>query len=99
MKKFSFLIFALTIFIALPSYSDQIDQNNSFGKMRKRFQKIDKDGDGLLSKSEMIDAHRARIDNLFNKFDKNSDSKLSRKELRDLRQEMKKRIYKKNKGV
>ena len=67
--------------------------------MRKRFEKIDKNGDGLLSKDEMIQAHRDRIDNLFIKFDKNGDNKLSRKELRAVKQEMKKRIKKiKNEG-
>ena len=67
--------------------------------MGKRFQKIDKNGDGLISKGEMIEAHRDRIDKLFMNFDKNGDNKLSRKELRAVRKEMKKRIFKlKNEG-
>ncbi len=94
MKKFSFLILAITFFVALPSYSNPKSQKNNFGKMRNRFEKIDKDGDGLLSKGEMIEAHRNRIDKLFKKFDKNGDSKLSKKELRAVKSEMKKRIYK-----
>ena len=63
-------------------------------KMRKRFEKIDKNSDGLLSKAEMMEAHRDRIDKLFMKFDKNGDEKLSKKELRAVRQEMKKKIDK-----
>ena len=99
MKKFLFLTLALTFFMALPSYSNTTYKKSNSHKMRKQFEKIDKNGDGLLSKDEMIQAHRDRIDNLFMKFDKNGDSKLSRKELRAVRQEMKKRIKKiKNEG-
>ena len=43
--------------------------------MRKRFEKIDKNSDGLLSKEEMIEANRNLIDKLFLKFDKNGDKK------------------------
>ena len=94
MKNFSFLILALAFFIALPSYSNPTFEKNSFNKMRKRFQKIDKNGDELLSKGEMMKAHRDRIDKLFLNFDKNGDSNLSKKELRALKYELKKRIYK-----
>ena len=62
--------------------------------------KVDKNGDGLLSKGEMMEAHRNRIDKLFIKFDKDADSKLSKKELRAVKKEIKKRIYKlKNEGA
>ena len=66
-------------------------------KMRKRFEKIDKNSDGLLTKDEMLEAHRDRIEKLFLKFDKNGDKKLSKKELRSVRQEMKKKIDKASK--
>ena len=60
---------------------------------------IDTNDDGLLSKDEMIKAHRDRIDKLFLKFDKNDDDKLSKNELRAVKKEMKKKIYKlKNEG-
>ena len=94
MKNFSFLILALAFFIALPSYANPTFEKNNFTKMRKRFQKIDKNGDGLLSKDEMIKAHLDRIDKLFLKFDKNDDDKLSKNELRAVKKEMKKKIYK-----
>ncbi len=94
MKKISFLILALVFFITLPSYSKPPFQKNSIISTKKRFKKIDKNGDGLLSKREMIEAHRERIDKIFFNFDKNEDDKLSKKELRALRQEMKKRIHK-----
>ena len=93
MKKFSLLILALAFFITLPSYSNPTFEKNNFVNVRKRFQKIDKNGDGLLSRGEMIQAHLDRIDKLFLKFDKNTDNKLSKKELRALRQEMKRRMH------
>ena len=92
MKKFSFLILALTFFIALPSYSNPTNEKNN--KMRRRFERIDTNKDGLLSKDEMIEAHRNRIDKIFLRFDKDDDSKLSKKELRALRYELRKRINK-----
>ena len=92
MKNYSILILALAFFIALPSYSNPNFEKGSVIKMRKRFKKIDKNGDGLISKGEMIEAHLNRIDKLFLKFDKNGDNNLSRKELRALRQEMKRRM-------
>ena len=94
MKNFSFLILALSFFIAFPSYANQIYEKNNFIKMRERFQKIDTNGDGLLSKDEMMSAQSARIDKIFMNFDKNGDSKLSKKELRALRYELRKRINK-----
>ena len=99
MKNFSFLILALAFLITLPSYSKPPFQKSNIFSIRKRFKKIDKNGDGLLSKGEMMEAHRVRIDKLFLNFDKNGDDKLSKKELRAVKQEMKKRIYKlKNEG-
>ena len=99
MKKFTFLVFVLTIFITFPSYSNPSSQEISSNKTRKRFELTDTNSDGLLSKSEMMAAQKDRIDKLFIKFDKNGDSKLSRKELRAVRKQMKKRIIKlKNDG-
>ena len=99
MKNFSFLILALTFFIALPSYSNPTYEKTNPSKMRKRFERIDKNDDGLLSKDEMIEAHRNRIDKIFLKFDMDGDSKLSKKELRSVRKEMQKKIYKTKKKL
>ena len=94
MKNSSILILALGLFIALPSYANPIYEKNNFMKMRERFQKIDTNSDGLLSKDEMMSAQSDRIDKIFMKFDKNGDSKLSKKELRALKYELRKRINK-----
>ena len=96
MKNFSFLILALAFFIGFPSYSDPIDKKNNSSRLRKRFEKIDKNGDGLVSKEEMMKAHRDRIDKLFMNFDSDGDNNLSKKELRAVKKEMKKRINKSN---
>jgi len=90
MKNFSILIVGLAFFFAPPSFPNQTYEKNNLIKMRKRFQKVDKNGDGLLSKGEMIEAYLDRIDKLFMNFDKNDDNKLSKKELRSVRKEMKK---------
>ena len=94
MKKFSFLILVITFFISLPSYYNPEYKKSNFGKISNRFEKIDKNGDGLISKEEMMKAHRDRIDKLFMKFDRDSDNNLSKKELRAVKKEMKKRINK-----
>ena len=99
MKNFSFLILALTFFITLPSYSNPTYEKNDFSKMRRRFERIDTNNDGLISKEEMIEAHRNRIDKIFLKFDKDGDSKLSKKELRAVRKQMQKKIYKTKKKL
>ena len=99
MQHFSFLILALTFFIALPSYSNPTYEKNNFGKMRRRFERIDKNDDGPLSKDEMIEAHSNRIDKIFLKFDKDGDSKLSKKELRSVKKEMQKKLYKTKKKL
>ena len=94
MKKLSFLILLFTIFIALPAYSNENMVKTKSSKLRQRFEKIDMNGDGLLSKSEMLDAHRERIEKIFIKFDKNDDGNLSRDELTAVKKEMRKKIYK-----
>ena len=89
----------MTFFIALPSYSNPTYGKNNSSKMRRRFERIDKNDDGLLSKDEMIEAHRNRIDKIFLKFDKDGDSKLSKKELRSVKKEMQKKFYKTKKKL
>ena len=75
MKNSSILILAKN-YLFMPSYANPIYSH--FMKMRERFQKIDTNGDGLLSKDEMMSAQSDRIDKIFMKFDKNGDSKLNK---------------------
>ena len=62
MKNFSFLILVFSFFIALPSYSIPNHEKNNFIKIRKRFERVDTNGDGLLSKDEMMSSQSDRID-------------------------------------
>ena len=94
MKNLSFLILLFTIFISFPSYSNEDNVKTKSSKLRQRFEKIDTNSDGLLSKSEMLDAHRERIEKIFLKFDINDDGNLSRDELSAFKKEMRKKIYK-----
>jgi len=59
----------------LPLYSKPIFENNNLIKMSVRFQRIDKNGNGLHTKDEMISAHSDRIAQIFMNFDKNGDIK------------------------
>jgi hypothetical protein len=58
------------------------------GKMMRPM-KADTNGDGFLTKDEMIAAHRKRLDEMFAKTDANKDGKLSREEMKAGRERMK----------
>ena len=92
MKKHALLITAIISFIDIPAYSNHGDHEGKFRNARQRFERIDQDGDGLLSQNELMAAHKDRIEKMFINFDLNDDGKLSRKELITLKKEMKKRI-------
>jgi len=61
--------------------------------------KADKDGDGFLTKDEMLEAHKVRLDDMFAKADKDGDSKLSRDEMRAAHQEMRAKFKDRMKNV
>ncbi len=61
----------------------------------ERFAKADKNGDGLLTKEEMLDAHKERLDEMFAETDTDKDGKLSREELQAGKMKMMKKFREK----
>lgn len=94
MKKFTLSVITMALFFSIPTYANNTEKIENSNKNNKRIEKIDTDGDGLLSKKELLFAHRERIKKMFSKFDKDKDGKLSREELRASRKGMKKKHYK-----
>ena len=94
MKKFSLPIITMVLFLYIPAYAgDGEIMNKKIYSISKRIEKIDTDGDGLISKLEMMAAHRLRINRIFSSYDKNNDGKLSKDELKASKKGMKKRHY------
>ena len=89
MKKFSLPIISIVLFLSIPSYAGEGEKMIKVNKINKRIEKIDTDNDGLISKKEMIEAHRIRINKIFYNYDKNFDGKLSKKEFKASRKKMK----------
>ena len=96
MKKFLPII-TLALIFSLPAFAEDKDKSEKCNKNIKRMEKLDKDGDRLISKKEMLTAHKVRINRLFTSYDENKDGKLSRDELRASRKEMTKNHKKGNK--
>ncbi|GEM_PF-1481131 len=61
----------------------------------ERFAKSDKNGDGFLTREEMLEAHKERLDQMFAETDTNKDDKLSPEELRAGKQKMMKKFREK----
>tara|TARA_Y100001978_G_scaffold194908_1_gene202519 strand:- start:890 stop:1204 length:315 start_codon:yes stop_codon:yes gene_type:complete len=95
MKILSLPIITMALFFSIPSYSEEIENVNKIYKTSKRIEKIDTDDDGLISKKEMMAAHRFRINKMFKTYDENNDGKLSKEELKASRKGMKKHHYEK----
>ena len=84
----------MALFLSIPAYAgDGENMNKKINNTSKRIEKIDTDGDGLISKLEMMAAHRYRIDRIFSSYDKNNDGKLSKEELKASKKAMKKKRY------
>ena len=79
-KPLSLPIITMALFLSIPAYAgDGENMNKKINNTSKRIEKIDTDGDGLISKLEMMAAHRSRIDKVFASYDKNVDGKVSKK--------------------
>ena len=94
MKKLSLPIITMALFLSIPAYAGGGESvNKKIYNISKRIEKIDTDGDGLISKLEMMNTHRLRIDSIFSSYDKNNDGKLSKEELKASKKGMKKKYY------
>ena len=82
----------MALFLSIPAYAGGGESMNKKINNNRKFEKIDIDNDGLISKLEMITAHRFRIDKIFSSYDKNDDGKLSKEELKVFKKGMKKRF-------
>lgn len=58
------------------------------GRAVERFQEADSNGDGYLTKEEMLKAHEKRLDKMFERVDADKDNKLSKEELKKGREDM-----------
>lgn len=69
-------------------------KHGKFGKDRgaKMFEEADKNKDGVLTKEEMLEAHKARVDEMFEKFDTDKSGTLTREELDKGREEMRSKM-------
>lgn len=94
MKKLSLPIITMALFLSIPAYAgDGEIMKKKIYNTSRRIEKIDTDGDGLISKLEMMAAHRLRIDRIYASYDKNNDGKLSKNELKASKKGMKKRHF------
>lgn len=75
-----------------PHGGDPKDMERRGGEM---FMRADVNKDGYLSKEEMLDAHKGRIDEMFSTADTDHDSKLSREEMKQGREAMHKKFREK----
>lgn len=80
---------------------DRPDFKGKQAEMEKRgaemFAKADTNKDGFLSKEEMLNAHKERIDEMFEKVDTNKDGKLSPEEMKKGREIMREKFKEKMK--
>ena len=58
----------------------------------KMFQEADKNKDGVLTKDEMLNAHKDRVDDMFEKLDTDKSGTLSKAELDKGREEMRNKM-------
>jgi hypothetical protein len=71
-------------------------QEKRADRRAKYFAKTDKNGDGFLTKDELMAAHQARTEKMFAKLDTNKDGKLTQAEMaagkKQMREKMKTRL-------
>ncbi len=92
---------ALFTLAAIPAHAEEdkaapaMEQQMSMQDNMKKGPMADANQDGFITKEEMMDMHKKRVDRLFEKADKNNDGKLSKEEWKEgkkaMRAEMKDR--------
>lgn len=60
----------------------------------EKFAKIDKDGDGVLSRDEFLASHKERAEKAFEAMDADKDGKLTKDELKEGRKKWHKKMHK-----
>jgi hypothetical protein len=68
------------------------------GEGKRKKHRIDLNGDGYITKAEMLDAHKKRIDKMFENGDKNGDGKLDRKEMKTVKKHSREKMKKLHKN-
>ncbi len=80
-------------------YGDPDKMAERQAEMQKRgaemFAKADTNKDGFLTKEEMLEAHKAKLDEMFEKIDTNKDGKLSPEEMKKGREAMREKFREK----
>ena len=89
MTKYFIPLFVAAICLTVPVYAGEHKERREGGK---RMEKFDTNADGYISKDEMLEAHKKRIDKMFQEHDKDADGKLSKEELRASKKAMKERF-------
>lgn len=99
MKKYTIPLFALLLCLSMPSYAQNGTGYNGEGKRAPLMEKIDTNGDGFISKDEMLEAHKLRIDRMFERHDSDGDGKLSKEEINESKKAIKNRLSKRRQGI
>ncbi len=88
-KRILTLASILSVLAFAPAFAQEAPKEDGpEGKGGGRFEKVDTNGDGFVTKEEMLTAHRDRIDKMFVKLDTDKDGKLSKEELKKGHEEM-----------
>lgn len=83
MKK---TVIALSLALALPTLAMAEEDKKRKGP------RMDLNGDGYITKSEMLEAHKKRIDEIFKRGDTNGDGKLDRDEMKAAKKGMREKM-------
>lgn len=96
MKTFSMLslgaaLVALSFPAAAEDAKPMVDKDGK-PAMSKRFIETDTNKDGFLTKDEMLEEHKKRIEDIFTRLDTDKDGKLSPEEMKAGREKMRERM-------